>query len=161
MIPAIIHLVLMQKNRIIKYLSIGLIFISVLYGISSFIQRSLSLSNNPKSALGFRHEIIDNETLEYIKSQDAKLSRSVFYLTSPEIGLEISRNTTILSHADFESLDVLKNRTYKGRSENLLVVLQKRFSVNGKQQAILNSFIDYSSFSVDFENEHFVVFIGK
>ena len=72
-------------------------------------------------------------------------SRPLVYVPAPEIALELRRARFIAAHADFEEVDLLRSRVYRGRVSRLYVVLQTRLVENGKADVILKSFADYPS----------------
>jgi hypothetical protein len=92
---------------------------------------------------------MDRDALLWLSRADADLppSNSVFYLPSPELGLEVRRGRVILSHADFESQETLANRRYSGSVDNLFVLLPEKFSADGKADIILSSFTSYRAWN--------------
>jgi len=112
---------------------------------------------------GFHHTIIDKETLNILHHLDDsyKEGNNIFYVTSPEIALELKQNRYIASQADFEPLDSLSSQAYFGTVDKLILVIQKKFRDNGKEQAITNSFKDYKDFRMLAETKNFIILSGN
>ena len=143
-IPALV-VVAIDSN---KYLQISLkliILLSCLYGPISFAQRKLAThSHGVKSHQGFTQELIDGPSLAFITKIDETADKNtLFYVTSPDLGLEITNARVIATQADFEEIKDLKKRKYYGKVSNLYIVLPNYFEGNGKAKVIVNSFINY------------------
>jgi hypothetical protein len=85
--------------------------------------------------------------LAFIKAEIARRPADVqpmVLVTSPEIGLEFRGVRVLSNHADFESGDILRSRTYRGRVKKLFVLVQTKLVENGKADIILTSFADYA-----------------
>lgn len=158
-IPVIILLIKQNKNKIFVFITCLIVVISIIYGPVSFLQREVNIyKTNALGAQGFRHGIIDKQTLNYLHKIDEVSNQStIIYVPSPEIGLEINNARKIISQVDFTSVEGLKNTIYKGTAGKLYLCLQKKFEQNGKQQAIIESFVDYASSKVIFANDKFNV----
>jgi len=146
LIPGVLEVLKSYSKRYFKYLGYTAILVFCIYGLTSFFVRSeANKSSNNIGLNGFTHCIISKEALSVIHYIDANIPQDndLFYVTSPEIALEIKRNRVVSSHADFQSIEELSQTRFPGRVDNIFVVLQGKFLKNGKAEAILNSFSDY------------------
>lgn len=158
-IPVIILLIKQNKNKIFTFITCSIVMISIIYGPISFLQRELNIyKTNALGVQGFRHGIIDQQTLNYLhKIDEVSNQGTIIYVPSPEIGLEINNARKIISQVDFTSVEGLRKTVYKGKVDKLYLCLQKKFEQNGKQQAVISSFVDYASAKVIFANDKFNV----
>lgn len=134
-------------NYNVRILASSVAIISSLYGLSAYINRSQQALSYPIGVREFRHMIASSSALEFIRANDVDPKggeKAIFVVTSPEIALEIRRNRVISNHADFESVKQLQGREYRGRVDKIFVLVQNKLVENGKANAILNSFVDYS-----------------
>jgi hypothetical protein len=143
-IPAIV----LAATDLGKYLKITLclfLFISCLYGPLSFIQRKFATyKHGTNSRQGFTHELIDAPSLAFIYKADKSADHNtVFYVTSPDIALEINNARVIATQADFEVIEDLKKRKYRGTVNRVYILLPNYFEDNGKAGVIVSSFVNY------------------
>jgi hypothetical protein len=120
--------------------------LACLYGVTSFVTRSAANSHYAMGERGFRQMNASAEAVAFIRTIDLagpEAKRTLIFLPSPEIALEVRNARTWSNHADFEPLEELKSRVYRGRVDRLYVFVQKRLLSNGKADAILRSFVDY------------------
>ena len=120
--------------------------LSCLYGVTSFVTRTEANSHYPMGDRGFRHMSASSEALAFIRTIDLSRpdsKRTLIFLPSPEIALEVRNVRRWTNHADFESLEELKAHVYRGRVDRLYVFVQKKLLSNGKADIILRSFVDY------------------
>lgn len=146
LIPGILKALESRYIKSIKYFGYIVILGFCIYGVTSFFVRNEANKRFNNIGLnGFTHQNISKEALSILHYIDANIpqSNNLFYVTSPEIALEIKRNRVMSSHADFETIEKLAEKKYRGRVNNLFVVLQEKFLKNGKAEVILNSFSDY------------------
>ena len=142
----------------------GVVALSCLYGVYSFVNREMEiLENYPLGASNFRQGNIDAEALSFLHETDQRLTagNNLFYLTSPELGLEVRQNRVMSVHADFTSLEKLESLEYSGRCDNVFLFLPRKFQENGKEAAIQASFLDYESFQLIKETDNFRIFSGQ
>lgn len=160
-LPGLVSYLKDSRKTFFGYLLISVIFVSCLYGITSFIQRESGLLKNSYVGYnGFRLAIIDQSTLTFLKQLEKKSNGATIYLPDAAAALDFSNLRTIISHADFETLQQLQEKNYLGKVSKLYVVLQSRFDENGKTTAILGSFKNYQKFKTIFKNDEFTVFEG-
>lgn len=147
LIPGLIEMIGNIQTRFLKLLGYLAIFIACLSGVASFfVMKGMISKNNNVGAQGFTHFIISTEALSTLRYVDTNISQgnNLIYVTSPEIALEVKRNRVFSSHADYESLEELSKKKYRGSVDNLFLILQEKFLKNGKAEAILKSFSDYT-----------------
>lgn len=156
-IPAIVLLIKQNKNKVLVFSTGLIVLVSIIYGLISFLQRELNIYNtNAFGNHGFRHGIIDQETIDYLHQIDKVSDRNtIIFVPSPEIALEISNARKIISQVDFTSVDNLKNTVYEGKVKKLYLCLQRKFEHDGKQEAIISSFKGYHHFKIIFSNQKF------
>ena len=147
LIPGLIEMIGNLQNGFLKLLGYLAIFIACLSGVASFfVMKGMISKNNIVGSQGFTHYIISKEALSILHYIDANgpQGNNLIYVTSPEIALEVKRYRVLSSHADYESLEELSKRKYRGSVDNLFLILQEKFLKNGKAEAILKSFSDYT-----------------
>jgi hypothetical protein len=146
LLPGVLEPLLNHKSRYVVWLASATALVFSFYGLSSYALRyASSISHNRIGLHGFSQNTLDRETLRWIIEADSELqdANSIFYLTSPEMEFELRNARAILSHAEFESIELLASRRIAGVVDNLFIILPERFSSNGKAAAILSSFVDY------------------
>ena len=161
-LPGVIVYLKDIRKTVFGYVLVSIIFVSCLYGVTSFLQRESGLLKNSYVGYnGFRLAIIDKPTLAFLKQLEKKtIGTTLMYLPDAAAALEFNKSRIIISHADFEPLQQLQEKHYLGTAPTLYIVLQSRFDNNGKKDAILGSFKNYSHFKTIFKNEEFTVFEG-
>ena len=120
--------------------------LACLYGVTSFVTRTMANAHYPMGDRGFRQMSASAEAVAFIRTIDLAgpdAKRTLIFLPSPEIALEVRNARSWSNQADFESLERLKAQVYRGRVDRLYVFVQKRLLDNGKADAILRSFVDY------------------
>ena len=132
-------------GRTIRALALSIAVMSSLYGVGSFFLHAWANLHHPLGDRGFRHQIATEPVLSFIKTTvDADASRpSIVLVTSPEIGLEVQRARVLANFADFQSIEGLRKQIYKGRVQQIYVVLQNKLIPETKADIILRSFVDY------------------
>lgn len=145
LLPGIVGAVAMLPRavRLVAWAGIAAL---CLYGVVSFGVRweaNRVLANVGRD--GFTHAIASREVVTLLQEIDERFpsGTTLVYVPSPEMSLEVRHVRVMSSHADFEPLSDLSQRRYRGRVDNLFVVLQKSFDASGKRDAILTSFRDY------------------
>jgi hypothetical protein len=116
------------------------------YGLASSVSHSIANAKKPLDWRGLRHAIADQAALDALRRIDvtwSESSRTVVLVPSPEIGLVLRNSRVLANHADFESLETLGRRVYRGRVDRIFVLVQTKLVVSGKADIILRSFKDY------------------
>ena len=124
------------------------------FGLFEFFATKIYLKGiQSVSKDAFCQRNIDKGALAVLHRLDGSLTsgNNLFYVTSPEIALDIKNNRWMASLADFESVDTLKSRSYFGKTDNLFLFLPGKYMINGKEKAIISSFKDYKNFKVVYE----------
>ncbi len=114
--------------------------------MTSFVTRTVANSHYPMGDRGFRQMSASAEAIAFIRTIDLAgpdSLKTLIFLPSPEIALEVRNARSWANQADFDSLESLKSQVYRGRVDRLYVFVQKRLLDNGKADAILRSFVDY------------------
>ena len=86
------------------------------------------------------------QLLDFIRKIDVSgpdARRTLIFMPSPELILEVKNARSWSNHADFESIDDLRKQIRRGRVDRLYVIVQRKLLDNGKADAILRSFVDY------------------
>lgn len=120
--------------------------LACLYGVTSFVTRTVANSHYAMGDRGFRQINASAEAVAFIRTIDLAgpdAKKTLIFLPSPEIALEVRNARNWSNHADFEPLEMLRSQVYRGRLDRLYVFVQKRLLSNGKADAILRSFVDY------------------
>lgn len=113
-----------------------------LYGLTSFAARTVANSHYPMGDRGFRQINASMEAIDFIRTIDLAgpdPKKTLIFLPSPEMALEVRNARNWSNHADFEPLEVLKSRVHHGRVDRLYVFVQKRLLSNGQADAILRT----------------------
>lgn len=163
LIPGIVKLSRENKNSILKYGLSSFLWVMCVYGTLSFVQRKAYIKKNyPIGKMEFCHFYLDQPTLNMLHKIDGITDKnSVVYITHPELALEFNNARFISSSADFDSIQAIRNRSYKGYSGPIYLVLPKELIDNGKAAAIKESFLDYKSFETVSSTDRFEILIGQ
>lgn len=135
-----------SRSWLLRLSFAAVVGLACLYGVTSFVTRSLANSHYPMGDRGFRQMSASAEAVAFIRTIDLAgpdSKKTLIFLPSPEIALEVRNARSWANQADFESLDELKAQVHRGRVDRLYVFVQKRLLDNGKADAILRSFVDY------------------
>ena len=163
-LPGILHLFFRNKDLKASKVFFSLFLIGMsLYGLVEYVNGKIQLKNTQAfSKDGFFQRTLDKEALGYLHQLDESLphGNNLFYVTSPEMALDIRNNRWMASLADYEPMEMLKGRAYFGTTDHLYLFLQKKFMTNGKEKVILGSFRDYGNFKVISETSCFKVYQG-
>lgn len=145
LLPGILTTLANTKTQWLKLSGIAFVALCCIYGVFSYTVRWRQNQQWPHGRSGISLGTISPASLEILHSLDDTLpaKSAIFYVTSPEIALEVKRQRAISSHADFESIEELRDRRYYGKVDNLIVILPRKLVHEGKAQAILESFRDY------------------
>jgi hypothetical protein len=123
----------------------GLALASVAYGSIAYAAKLRRHIASAESDQGFRHMVLSSAALEFIRT---KLSTpvdgtSLVVVPSAEIALEFRNRRTVEIPADFRTEDDLRRYSYRGRVDNLGVLLPTKMIDNGKAALVLAAFKDY------------------
>jgi hypothetical protein len=145
LLPGILTTLANTKTRWLKLSGIAFVALCCIYGVFSYTVRWRQNQQSPRGRSGISLATISPRSLNILQSLDETLpaKSAVFYVTSPEIALEVKRQRTIVSHADFQHIAELRDTSYYGKVDNLVVILSRKIVREGKAQAILESFRDY------------------
>jgi len=162
-LPGMLYVIYRKKNlRVSKLIfSIFLVFMCF-YGLFGFFNRKVYFKDKLVTSNQAFVYGIDKEALIILRQLDESLTfgNNLFYVTSPEIALDIRNNRWMVIHADFISVDELKSKSYFGVTDNLFLFLQKSLKINGKEEAIIGSFKDYKGFEVIYETVGYRILKG-
>ncbi|MCX6953946.1 MAG: hypothetical protein NTV51_17500 [Verrucomicrobia bacterium] len=118
------------------------------YGVASF---AVNVRHRAKAGAvgrhGFSHTTLTRGALAELHRLDAEpgSERTVFYVTMPEIGLEVRQGRTITIPAEWWSEAIVRRFRYSGRVPRLVLVLPKTFVANGKVDLVKGEFPDYGT----------------
>jgi hypothetical protein len=146
LLPGLIEAARETRRRGAKAIVYGALLITCTYGLFSYGNKWFYLRGlHSVGTQAVTQVTLDREALQWILRMDAALpmKHAVFYLTSPEQALEVSRQRVILSQADFKAADILSASQYRGVVDDLFVILPDEFIASGKAGIILGSFVDY------------------
>lgn len=136
-----------SRSWLMRIAFVAVAGLACIYGITSFATRTVANSHYPMGDRGFRQINASAEAVAFIRTIDLAgpdTKKTLIFLPSPEIALEVRNARSWSNHADFDSLETLRSQVYRGRVDRLYVFLQKRLLSSGKADAILRSFVDYS-----------------
>jgi hypothetical protein len=152
-----------QSGRVGRTLGVLTLAVLGAYGVASFGQNAWSrASTGTRSDLGFMHTTLDRDALNELQMLDRAPagSTTVFYVTAPEIALEVKQGRPLCVPADWWSDEFLEKFRYAGRVPRLILVLPRKFSDNGKRALVERQFPDYRSW-VTREVGHFLFVEGS
>lgn len=135
-----------SRSWLLRISFVAVAGLACLYGVTSFVTRTVANSHYAMGDRGFRHMNASAEAVAFIRSIDLAgpdAKKTLIFLPSPEIALEVRNARNWSNQADFDTLEMLKSQVYRGRVDRLYVLVQKRLLANGKADAILRSFVDY------------------
>lgn len=142
----VVHAFIASRSWILRLCFAAVVGLACLYGVTSFVTRTIANSHYPMGERGFRQMNATAEAIAYIRTIDLAgpdAKKTLIFLPSPEIALEVRHARNWSNLADFDSLEDLKAQAYRGRIDRLYVFVQKKLLGNGKADAILRSFVDY------------------
>ncbi|TAJ98291.1 MAG: hypothetical protein EPO10_16625 [Reyranella sp.] len=142
----VVHAFTTSRSSLLRICFVAVAGLACLYGVTSFVTRTLANSHYPIGDRGFRQMNASAEAIAYIRTNDLAgpdAKKTLIFLPSPEIALEVRNARSWSNQADFDSLESLKAQVYRGRVDRLYVFVQKKLLGNGKADAILRSFVDY------------------
>lgn len=167
LLPAIVEIIRHHPRKLIR---VGLLVIVLFFaasGITNFVWRTKIINEHDNlSPQGFSHHMISRRGLKLLLGLDSNIpaANNLFYVTFPDVALEVHRNRVISSQATQQELENLQRTKYKGRTDNLVLLMEAKLLDDGKAEAILKSFVDYDyeawhSFAIDEKKEGtFVVY---
>lgn len=135
-----------SRSWLLRLSFVAVAGLACLYGVTSFVTRTAANSHYAMGDRGFRQMNASAEAIAFIRTIDLAgpdAKKTLIFLPSPEIALEVRNARNWSNQADFDSLETLKSQVYRGRVDRLYVFVQKRLLSNGKADAILRSFVDY------------------
>jgi hypothetical protein len=141
-----VHAVLQSQSRIVQAVFATVAALSMIYGVSSFVQRMDYNLHEPLGARGVRVRIATQQLLDFVHKTDVSgrdAGQTLIFMPSPDLALEVRNARSWSNHADFQSIAELRNQIWRGRVERLYVIVQQKLVDNGKADAILRSFVDY------------------
>ena len=142
----VVHAFVTSRSWLARILFVAVAALSCLYGLAAFVTRTEANTRYPMGDRGFRQLSASAEAVAYIRTIDVAgpdWKKTLIFLPSPEIALEVRNSRSWANHADFETIEALKAQVYRGRVDRLYVFVQKRLLGDGKADAILRSFVDY------------------
>jgi hypothetical protein len=116
------------------------------YGGASYVVKLRTNIHSAKGDLGFRHIVLSPSALDFIRSKlnTPPGGSSLVVIPSAEIALEFRTRRTLEIAADFLGIGDLRSRlSFRGRVENLGVLLQTKMIAEGKAAVVLAAFKDY------------------
>lgn len=146
LIPGLVQAFMLTPSRWLRRLLLCMTLLAVVYGLAGFANRTRHIlrvgnvdargftqSNIPRSATLLQHRL----------DREAPASRNVvFYVTSPEMALALSRVRVIQTQAEQVSPGLLRATRYRGRVDDLLVVTTAGIHAD-QIAAVLMSFVSY------------------
>ena len=122
----------------------GLLGVFCLYGGTSFVTNArLRARLNAVGRLGFSHIDLTPEALiELHRIDDEKGPHTLFYVSRPEIALEIVHGRVMCMPVDSWSPEFIKKIVFAGRPERLVIVLPKACREDGKDALVCGEFPD-------------------
>ena len=161
LIPGVIEVLRTYSIRPVKTASIAVLLIFSISGLYSVgYQMNVLRQLDNVGSLGFTHQTISRRGIALVRGLDSNIppGNHLFYVSSPEIALEIKNNRVLSSQAMQQPLEALEKLELKGRTDNVILFLEAALLDDGKADAILQSFVDYDfatwrSFSIDAKKE--------
>jgi len=141
-----VHAVIECRSRLVQGMFTAVAVFSVVYGLSSFVQRMQHNLHEPLGVRGVRVRIATQQLLDFVRKIDVSgpdARRTLIFMPSPDLILEVRNARSWSNHADFESIADLRKQIRHGRVDRLYVIVQQKLVDNGKADEILRSFVDY------------------
>lgn len=146
LLAGVVHAFVAPRSRLLQVLFAAVAGFACLYGLASFVARTETNLRHPLGERGFRLLNVSPELVAFLRSIDRPgpdAGKTLIFLPSPEISLEVRNARKWSNHADFQPIDELRRDVYRGRVDRLYVVVQRKLVGDGKAAVILKSFVDY------------------
>jgi hypothetical protein len=123
----------------------GLLGAFCAYGQMSFVVNArLRARLNAAGRLGFSQiELTRDALVELHRIDDEKGRHTLFYVTKPQIAIEVARSRVVCIPVDDWSAEQVKNSVFAGRTDRLILVLPAAYGDNGKGELVRGEFPDY------------------
>lgn len=141
----VVHAFIGARSRLLQAAFAGVAGLACLYGVASFAQRVQANTHYAMGERGIR-QMVPPEVVAFVRTIDRpgpEALRTLIFMPSPEIALEVRHARFWSNHADFEPIEDLRKEVYRGRVDRLYVIMQKKLLGEGKADVILRSFVDY------------------
>ncbi len=141
----VVHAFIGTRSRLLQATFAAVAGLACLYGVASFAQR---LQANTHYAMGERgvRQMVPPEVVAFVRTIDRpgpEAGRTLIFMPSPEIALEVRHVRFWSNHADFQPIEELRREVWGGHVDRLYVIMQRKLVGEGKADVILRSFVDY------------------
>lgn len=146
LLVGVVHAFIATRSRLLQILFAAVAGLACLYGLASFVTRIETNMRHPLGERGIRLLNVSPELIAFIRKIDLPgpdARKTLVFLPSPEIALEVRNARAWSNHADFQSIDELERDVRRGRVDRLYVIVQRKLVGDGKAAVILKSFVDY------------------
>lgn len=146
LLAGVVHAFTATKSRLLQVLFATVAGLACLYGLASFVARTETSLRHPLGQRGVRLLNVSPEVIAFIRKIDLPgpdARKTLVFLPSPEIALEVRNARKWSNHADFQPIDELARDIHRGHVERLYVIVRRKLVGDGKAAAILKSFVDY------------------
>lgn len=141
----VVHAFIGTRSRLLQATFAAVAGLACLYGVASFVQRAQTNTHYAMGARGIR-QMVPPQVVAFVRAIDRpgpEAARTLIFMPSPEIALEVRNARFYSNHADFQPIEELKRDVWRGRVDRLYVIMQKKLVGEGKADVILRSFVDY------------------
>lgn len=145
LLPGIVACVIAAKPRFAAVLLGGALVLSCLYGVAAVANRARHLARlDNVGRRGITHNVVSREGLRVLHALDDSLPRdALIAVPSPEMALELMRVRRLATHAIMMPPEQLAGQPHRGRTPEVIVVVNQAMRDNGKAEAWLRGFADY------------------
>jgi hypothetical protein len=145
LLPGLLAWVANLRWRGWRLAGFGLLGVFCLYGVTSvWVNARNRAQFNAVGRLGFSHtELTRDAMTELHRIDDEPGPRTVFYVTKPEIALEVVHSRVVSIPVDSWSPEFVKKFVFAGRTDRLMLVLPAVYHNNGKEALVCGEFPGY------------------
>ena len=137
---------LIVPSRLLRAAGVMMALVGVLYGLAAHAKHVVVNLGHPLGVRDFRHSTANDAVVKFLRTIDVPApdrGSSLIFVPSPEIGLEVRNVRVMANHADFWSIEDMRNLKFRGRVPRLYVIVQQRLVAEGKAKAMMEQFVDY------------------
>lgn len=133
-------------SKLLRLCGALLALVGALYGLAAHARHVVVNLGHPLGVRDFRHSTANDAVIKFIRTIDVPSpdrGSTLIFVPSPEIGLEVRNVRVMANHADFWSIEDMRNQKFRGRVPRLYIIVQQKLVGEGKAKAMMASFVDY------------------
>jgi hypothetical protein len=151
LLPGLVFWLRHTGGRAWRFTGSALLLIACGYGLLSFAVNARHRDRVGATGIHeFNHTTLTRGALAELHRLDADPAGAgtVFYVTMPEISLEVRHGRALVVPADWWPEQMVRSQRFAGRVSRLVLVLPAKFAGNGKLALVQEEFPDYTQWQV-------------